>query len=195
MTISPFFRNLRTAYRAEMDDLTFDSDGRDVLRQRLGEKRQEIGFLVQMMELSPEMVAVIFHQGLRFTEPAVMEHLLSHEADELPEWASVCAGVDLTPWARELSEIILKAPAGEWFLTVAAGLQYMADKPDNSDKAFAGQDGDQDSEDHDDSDQDDDSDGVDDFNDHESDEVRGDARDRKEAGASWLEGQGFDHKN
>ena len=195
MTISPFFRNLRTAYRAEMDDLTFDSDGRDVLRQRLGEKRQEIGFLVQMMELSPEMVAVIFHQGLRFTEPAVMEHLLSHEADELPEWASVCAGVDLTPWARELSEIILKAPAGEWFLTVAAGLQYMADKPDNSDKAFAGQDGDQDSEDHDDSDQDDDSDGVDDFNDHESDEVRGDARDRKEAGASWLEGQGFDPKD
>ena len=193
MTISPFFRNLRTAYRAEMDDLTFDSDGRDVLRQRLGEKRKEIGFLVQMMELSPEMVAVIFHQGLGFTEPAVMEHLLSHEADELPEWASVCAGIELTPWARDLSQIILKAPAGEWFLTVAAGLQYMADKPDNSDKAFAGQDRDED--DDDDTDQDDDSDGIDDFNDHESDEVRGDARDRKEAGASWLEGQGFDHKD
>lgn len=192
MTISPFFRNLRTAYRAEMDDLTFDSEGHDVLRQRLAEKRKEIGFLVQMMELSPEMVAVIFHQGLRFSEPAVMEHLLSHEADELPEWASVCAGVELTPWARELSEIILKAPAGEWFLTVAAGLHYMADKPD---AAFAGQDGDQDSEEDDDVDQDDDSDGVDDFNDHESDEVRGDARDRKEAGASWLEGQGFDHKD
>ena len=192
MTISPFFRNLRTAYRAEMDDLTFDSEGHDVLRQRLAEKRKELGFLVQMMELSPEMVAVIFHQGLRFTEPAVMEHLLSHEADELPEWASVCAGVELTPWARELSEIILKAPAGEWFLTVAAGLHYMADKPD---AAFAGHDGDQDADEDDDSDQDDDSDGVDDFNDHESDEVRGDARDRKEAGASWLEGQGFDHKD
>ena len=191
MTISPFFRNLRTAYRAEMDDLTFDSEGHDVLRQRLAEKRKEIGFLVQMMELSPEMVAVIFHQGLRFTEPAVMEHLLSHEADELPEWASVCAGVELTPWARDLSQIILKAPAGEWFLTVAAGLHYMADKPD---AAFAGHDGDQDADEDDDSDQDDDSDGVDDFNDHESDEVRGDARDRKEAGASWLEDQGFDHK-
>lgn len=192
MTISPFFRNLRTAYRAEMDDLTFDSEGHDVLLQRLAEKRKELGFLVQMMELSPEMVAVIFHQGLRFTEPAVMDHLLSHEADELPEWASVCAGVELTPWARELSEIILKAPAGEWFLTVAAGLHYMADKPD---AAFAGHDGDQDADEDDDSDQDDDSDGVDDFNDHESDEVRGDARDRKEAGASWLEGQGFDHKD
>ena len=183
---SPFFLELRTAYQSEMDDLMFDTDGRDVLRQRLAEKRKELGFLVQMMELSPEMVAVIFHQGLRFTEPAVMDHLLSHEADELPEWTSVCAGVELTPWARELSEIILKAPAGEWFLTVAAGLHYMADKPD---AAFAGHDGDQDA------DEDDDSDGVDDFNDHESDEVRGDARDRKEAGASWLEGQGFDHKD
>ena len=186
MTISPFFRNLRTAYRAEMDDLTFDSEGHDVLRQRLAEKRKELGFLVQMMELSPEMVAVIFHQGLRFTEPAVMDHLLSHEADELPEWTSVCGGVELTPWARELSQIILKAPAGERFLTVAAGLHYMADKPD---AAFAGHDGDQDA------DEDDDSDGGDDFNDHESDEVRGDARDRKEAGASWLEGQGFDRKD
>ena len=191
MNISPFFRNLRSAYRAEMDDLTFDSDGRDVLRQRLAEKRKEIGFLVQMMELSPEMVAVIFHQGLRFTEPAVMEHLLSHEADEFPEWASVCGGIELTPWACDLTQIILQAPAGEWFLTVAAGLQYMADKPD---AAFAGQGGDNDSDEDEDS-EDDGAEGPDDYNDHESDEVRGDARDREEAGASWLEGQGFDRKD
>nr|WP_196869779.1 hypothetical protein [Polaromonas sp. CG_9.11] len=190
MTISPFFRNLRSAYRAEMDDLTFDSDGRDVLRQRLAEKRKEIGFLVQMMELSPEMVAVVFHQGLRFTEPAVMEHLLSHEADEFPEWASVCGGIELTPWARDLSQIILQAPAGEWFMTLAAGLHYLADK---SDAAFAGQGGDDCDEDSDGDDGD--TDEQDDFNDHESDEVRGDARDREEAGASWLEGQGFERKD
>ena len=192
MNISPFFRNLRSAYRAEMDDLTFDSDGRDVLRQRLAEKRKEIGFLVQMMELSPEMVAVVFHQGLRFTEPALMEHLLSHESDEFPEWASLSGGIELTPWAHELAQIILKAPSGEWFLTVAAGLHYMADKPD---AAFGGQGGgdarDEDSDEGDDGD----TDGQDDFNDHESDEVRGDARDREEAGASWLEDQGFDRKD
>ena len=185
MNISPFFLNLRTAYRAEIDDLTFDSDGRDVLRQRLAAKRKEIGFLVQMMELSPEMVAVIFHQGLRFTEPAVMEHLLSHESDEFPEWASLSGSIELTPWAHELAQIILKAPSGEWFLTVAAGLHYMAGKPDT---AFAGQGGDEDSDDGD-------TGGQDDFNDHESDEVRGDARDREEAGASWLEDQGFDRKD
>ena len=191
MNISPFFRNLRSAYRAEMDDLTFDSDGRDVLRQRLAEKRKEIGFLVQMMELSPEMVAVIFHQGLRFTEPALMEHLLSHEADELPEWASVSGGIELTPWAHELAQIILQAPRGEWFMAVAAGLHYLADKPDT---AFAGQGSGMDEEEDEDR-EDRDADGQDDFNDHESDEVRGDARDREEAGASWLEGQGFDRKD
>lgn len=195
MRISPFFLNLRSAYRSEMDDLTFDSDGRDVLRQRLAAKRKEIGFLVQMMELSPEMVAVIFHQGFSFRQPAVMDHLLGHEADEFPAWSEVSDGIEMAPWARDLAQTVLKAPAGEWFLTLAAGLHYMAGKPD---AAFAGQSGDdareEDGDDSDDGD-DDHTGGQDDFNDHESDEVRGDARDREEAGASWLEGQGFDRKD
>ncbi len=126
MSISPFFLGLRSAYQSEMDDLRFDSEGRDVLHQRLAEKRGELGFLVQMMELSPEMVAVIFHQGFDFKLPAVMDHLLSHEADEFPEWRSVADGLELTPWAQYLARVVLKAPGGEWFLTVAAGLEYMA---------------------------------------------------------------------
>ena len=48
MSISPFFRALRSAYQSEIDDLTSDSEGRDVLRKRLAEKRKELGFLVQM---------------------------------------------------------------------------------------------------------------------------------------------------
>ena len=195
MSISPFFLNLRSAYRSEIDDLTFDSDGRDVLRQRLAAKRKEISFLVQMMELSPEMVAVIFHQGFVFRQPAVMEHLLSHEADEFPAWSEVSDGIELAPWAQELAQTVLKAPAGEWFLTLAAGLHYMAGKPD---AAFAGQGRDDarddDSDDSDGGDEDHTED-HDDFNDHESDEVRGDARDRKEAGADWMVGQGFDRKD
>ena len=39
MSMSAFFRALRTSYQAEIDDLTFDSEGRNVLRQRLQEKR------------------------------------------------------------------------------------------------------------------------------------------------------------
>ena len=191
MNISPFFLDLHSAYQAEMDDLTFDSEGRDVLRQRLADKRKQIGFLVQMMEISPEMVAVIFHQGFAFSRPALMDHLLSHEADEFPEWSSVSASIELAPWTRELVEVILQSPRGEWFMTLAAGLHYLAGKPVT---AFAGQGGDAREEDSDDGD-DDDTDGPDDFDNHESDEVRGDARDRDEAGASWLEGQGFDRKD
>jgi len=192
MSISPFFLNLRSAYRSEMDDLTFDSDGRDVLRQRLAAKRKEISFLVQMMELSPEMVAVIFHQGFVFRRPAVMDHLLSHEADEFPAWSEVSDGIELAPWAQDLAQTVLKARAGEWFLTLAAGLHYMASKPD---AAFAGRGGDGARDEDSDDGDDDHTDDQDDFNDHESDEVRGDARDREEAGASWLEGQGFDRKD
>ena len=178
-----------------MDDLTFDSDGRDVLRQRLADKRKQIGFLVQMMELSPEMVAVIFHQGFSFPRPAVMDHLLSTDADEFPEWSSLSPSIELAPWTRKLVQVILQSPKGDWFMTLAAGLHYLAGKPV---AAFAGQGaGDaRDEDDEDGEDRDDDgSDGPDDFDTHESDEVRGDARDRAEAGASWLEGQGFDRKD
>ena len=90
---------------------------------------REIGFLVQMMELSPEMVAVIFHQGFRFEQPAVMEHLLTLESHDFPEWDTLADGVHLQPWARDLSDVVLRQPMGEWFLTVAAALEYMYTKP------------------------------------------------------------------
>ena len=194
MSISPFFLNLRSSYQSEIDDLTFDSDGRDVLRQRLAEKRREISFLLQMMELSPEMVAVIFHEGFKFKRPTVMDHLLRHEANEFPQWSSVSDGIELAPWAHELTQIVLKAPAGEWFMTVAAGLHYMAGKveaapvmprgDDEFDDDGADEDGDEDefdiAEDGDESDQSGQS---------------GTARARKEAGADWLVAQGFDRKD
>ena len=186
MNISPFFLNLRSAYRSEMDDLRFDSDGRDVLRQRLDEKRREISFLLQMMALSPEMVAVVFDQGFVFRQPAVMDHLLSHEADELPQWSYVADGIEVAPWARELLERILQAPGGEWFLTVAAGLHYMAGK---SGMQQGGEDG---PSDGDDADEDDDQDA---FDLDEDGNEPADSRARKEAGADWLAGQGFDRQD
>ena len=190
MRISPFFLNLHSAYQAEMDDLTFDSDGRDVLRQRLADKRRQIAFLVQMMESSPEMVAVIFHQGFVFNRPVAMDGLLTRETDEFPDWSSLSSSIDMAPWTRELVQTILQAPRGEWFLTLAAGLHYLAGKPV---AAHAGQ-GSDDARDGD-GDGDGDTDGPDDFDNHESDEVRGNARDRDDAGANWLEGQGFDRKD
>lgn len=189
MSISPFFTDLRSAYISELDDLRFDSEGRDVLRQRLADKRQELGFLVQMMELSPEMVAVVLHQGFNFRLPAVMDHLLTHEADEFPEWSSLSDAVGLTPWAQDMADVVLQEPGGEWFMTVAAGLEYMAGRPGPIS---------QNAGDHEDEGEDDDRE-----REHDVDEGRaqssddagdGDARTDEEAGGDWLADQGFDRK-
>ena len=183
MKISPFFLGLRSAYQAELDDLTFDSEGRDVLRQRLSERRKELGFLLQMMELSPEMVAVIFHQGFQFKLPAVMDHLLTHESDEFPDWDSLAHALHLPPWAHDLTQVVLKEPMGEWFLTVAAGLEYMHSKPDAAPVGKHGED-----------ERDADDDGDDRMDEFDADEEN-EARAREEAGADWMVEQGFDRKD
>ena len=172
MSISPFFHELRSAYQAELDDLSSDSEGKDVLRQRLAAKRKEVDFLLQMVELCPEMVAVVFHQGFRFPQPVLMDQLLSLEVDEFPEWDTLANAVQLTPWAQELAQVFLKEPSGGRFLTVAAGLEYMHGKADPSQAAQAA---DEDTEEEDGEDGD-------------------DARAREEAGADWMVEQGFDRK-
>ena len=191
MKISPFFLALRSAYQAEMDDMTFDSEGQDVLRQRLADRRKEIGFLLKMIELSPEMVAVIFHQGFQFKLPAVMDHLLSHESDEFPEWDSLTDAIHVLPAAQDLSRLVLKEPMGEWFLTVAAGLEDMYSKPDTAAR-------------HDDADDEEGDEGGDGSakDRYSSDPAGGadgederDERAREEAGADWLAEQGFDRKD
>jgi len=177
MTISPFFTDLHSAYQAELDDLTFDSEGKDVLSRRLSDKRSEIDFLVRMMELSPEMVAVVFHQAFVFKLPAVMDDLLGFEADELPDWSGLAADISIAAWAQHLADKVLAEPGGEWFLTVAAGLEYMAGKP----VAHTAQ-------------------ADDDESDDDEEEFDGDAEEqaeakaRKEAGDDWMAEQGFDRK-
>ena len=190
MSISPFFLQLRSSYQSEMDDLSFDSEGRDVLRQRLTQKRGELGFLLQMIELSPEMVAVIFHQGFQFKQPSVLEHLLSQEPEEFPEWERLADAVHLAPWSQELAQQILKEPMGAWFMTVAAGLEYMYSRPNAASTVAHKEEDDQDE---------DAEEGVADDDvgrsvlDSDADAARS-AREREEAGADWMAEQGFDRK-
>lgn len=187
MKLSPFFIGLRSAYQSELDDLSFDSEGRNVLRQRLADKRKELNFLLQMMEISPEMVAVIFHQGFRFPLPAAMDDLLTHESDEFPDWDSLSDAIQMTPWAQDLARVVLNEPMGEWFLTLAAGLEYMYSKPvslpagSNADDA----DGEDEEDDQD----------KDNYSDELDSEELADARAREEAGADWMVEQGFDRKD
>jgi acyl-CoA hydrolase len=191
MTISSFFHNLRSAYQAELDDLRTDSEGNDVLRKRLTEKRQELGFLIQMMELSPEMVAVVLHQAFRFTSPAAMDHLVAQDSDELPEWESVSGTIEVAGWARDIVQTILKEPMGEWFMTVAAALEYMHSRP-----LTAAERAQVDAEDEDGAEDRDDvrNERHDDNHTEDHDEEEADARAREDAGNDWMVEQGFDRK-
>ena len=173
MNITPYFRNLRSAYYAELDDLTFDSEGLHVLDKRLAQRRKEMEFLVHMMEISPEMVAVVFHKGFRFTSLSVMDHLLSHEPDNLPEWDSLSDALEMAPWTQDLVHVLQKQPMGEWFLTVAAALEYMYNKPEHAQTT----------------DSDDEAD-----TEHAEDADETEARTREEAAADWMVAQGFDRK-
>ena len=191
MLISPFFLDLRSSYQSELDDLTSDSEGKDVLRQRLADKRKEMGFLVSMIELSPEMVAVVFHQAFSFKDPAVLDNLLGREPEDFPEWAELSQSLTMAPWSLPLVDAVLKQPRGDWFLAVVAGLEYMAGKP-----ALAGRSSDDD--DHDTDSEDPNGDNLEDEFDAEEHEgdggAQGDAKSRKDAADDWMSDQGFDRK-
>ncbi len=208
MTISPFFRNLRTAYQAEIDDLAFDSDGRNVLAQRLKQRRKELSFLISMLELSPEMVAVVLHKAFTYKLPGAMEHVLRHEADDLPEWDSVADTVVIAPWAEELVVQILQQPQGAWFMTLAAALEYLYGRPQRQSGAAHdthqddAHDGNEDGS-HNDTDTSDNSDDTenhsgrrnnpsDDPNDEDDSD---DVRSLEDSGADWMAEQGFDRKD
>ena len=186
MSISGYFKHLRTSYQAELDDLTSDSEGKDVLKKRLAEKRKELDFLKQMIELSPEMVAVIFHDAFTIKLPAVMDDLLSFESDELPEWHTLADVVTLADWAKEPAKVILAEPKGEWFMTVAAALEYMFHKKTHRPALHEHDEEDDDNEDHD---------GGADYDSEHDKEAAKEAKLREEAGQDWMVEQGFDRKD
>ncbi len=193
MKLSPYFYDLRSAYQAELDDLVSDSEGKDVLRKRLAEKRNEIAFLVQMMELAPEMVAVVFHQGFRFSKPTVMEHLLGLPVDELPDWQSLAQAVALEPWARSLAQTVLREPQGARFMVVAAGLEYLQQHARLAPAAAASAHGDGDAAEEDGEDT---PEHDDDYSALSADDAMDpqNSRSREEASANWLADAGFDRK-
>ena len=193
MKLSSYFRDLNSAYQAELDDLASDSEGKDVLRRRLQDKRSEIGFLVQMIDISPEMVAVVFHQAFRFRgAAATFEPVLRlRDSFELPDWHSLASAVALEPWAEPLAETVLCQPGGEQFLTLAAALEYLQQHGQGASQSASGADSAEDDEDS-----------GEDNHDDEHDEMSADdardpqtARSREEAGDGWLSDVGFERKS
>ena len=176
MKISSYFALLRSSYEAEINDMAFDSEGKNVLRQRLAQRRKELPFLRQMMASAPEMVAIVFHQGMRFSKPALMDSLVAKDPSQLPDWATLSAHVSLEPWALGLAEELCKDPAGDTLMVLAAGMEYLFH---HTPAAVAPADDDED-EDKDRDDQD-------------SEEEK-EARAAEEAGNDWMAEQGFDRK-
>ena len=189
MKISPFFHDLRSAYQAEIDDLTEDSEGKDVLRKRLAQKRSEIGFLVKMMELAPEMVAVVFHQGFRFGRANALESVLACGQDDLPQWSTLANVVTLEPWAATLAKTVLSEPGGERFMVVAAGLEYLLQHA----RFAAAARGDEDES----SDEDDAAEHDDGYDALSADDATDphNSRSREEASSNWLADVGFERKD
>lgn len=193
MRISPFFLDLQSVYHAELDDLRSDSEGVDVLRRRLADKRKALGFLLQMMETSPEMVAVVLHQAFTFSKPAVLDRLVAQDADELPEWEQIEGALALAPWAQSTVAQILREPLGPWFMVVAAGLEYLYHRAPSAASHSAADDADDDNaDDHDKRDHNHDDRGGDRDG---ADDDEADDRAREDAGNDWLAEQGFDRKD
>ena len=175
MKKSPFFEELSSAYGAEIDDLTTDTEGKSVLSARLKDKRKQLDTLVQMIEFSPEMVLPVFYGAFTFADPRTIGHavLCEPDDDDFPAWEALSQSLTLADWAIPLAERIIVARGGEQFMVVAAAAEFLRthDTAAPEEKNMSDEAGDED------------------------DDADADADDLGEAGADWLSEQGFDPQN
>ncbi len=184
MRYSRFFNDLSSSYAYEIEDLTWDSGGSNVLASRLRTKREQFDQLLPMSEFDPVMVATAFRGGFNFgakeVSQGVFMELLSAQPGEFPSWETLAGKIALETWAEKLAERALRAPGGEQFMLIAAGLEYIfsgngaalrAVEPEAAETSGAG-------------DEDRDSDG-----DEAADS------DLAEAGEDYLSEQGFDRRS
>ena len=125
MKMSPFFSDLSSTYAYEIEDLTYDSAGANVLAARLKVKREKFADLLPMLETFPVMVVPAFRSAFRFGERALPEQLIAGGPDDFPSWEALSKVVGLEPWAEMLAQRSLEAPGGEQFMLIAAGLEYI----------------------------------------------------------------------
>ena len=91
MKLSPFFKELSSSYAYEIEDLTYDSGGANVLKSRLKVKRDQFDSLLPMKEDFPVMVAPAFHGAFRFSSKAVIEQLVAAKPGDFPAWTAAAA--------------------------------------------------------------------------------------------------------
>jgi len=194
---SRYFANLTSSYRAELDDLRTDSEGKDILRQRLATKRKQMQQLLPMMQFAPEMVAAAFHGGFTFKQKKTLEALVAKETGSLPGWATLSQALTIEPWAEPLIAIVLTDAHGEHFLATTVGLEYLHRHGHENAAAPSGDELDQDEEELEHDQELQDHDHNEDYlssDDVISNEGESNEFDLDKAGAEFLAGQGFDRK-
>jgi hypothetical protein len=192
MRISHYFEDLSAAYSAELEDLQSDSEGKNVLPQRLKEKRSQFAALMSMIDFAPEMVAPAFHGGIRFVNPHALTLLSSTEPDEFPEWDRLEDAVQFEPWAADLARVALREAGGERFMATVVCLEFLHERDVAkstsrsasrvASAAYAESDEEPEEQERNENDRESDGDDED------------DERDLDEAGAGWMEDQGFDRR-
>ena len=184
MKKSNYFFELLKTYLVELDDLMMDSGGKKVLQKRLDEKRGAIDALLQMLEYSPEMVAVIFYGAFDFKLPKVMRQLALIDPDELdlPEWAELEQSLVVEAWAQPLIAKALDCDGGDAFMVCVAALEFMRTH-DRHTEPSSNQATDDESNSN--------AEERDEARDEDSDDESNN-EDLGESGHNWLEQQGFD---
>ncbi len=180
MKMSPFFKELSSAYAYEIEDLTYDSGGANVLKSRLKVKRDQFQSLLAMTEAFPVMVVPAFHGAFRFKSKELILQLVACKPNDFPSWEAASATLELAPWAEDLARRALASAGGDRFMLIAAGLEFIlsglgataaAGEAEPARKEADGEDA-------------------------EADELRDDGvEDLGDAGEDYLEQQGFDRRS
>ena len=132
MKISPYFSQLKESYQSEIDDLRFDSEGKDVLNARLTVKRQLFKELLPMMEIAPEMVAATFHGSITVNDREQMETFVLEGPGALASWEVVSGSLTVRADQAHLIGLALTRDGGDEFLVTMACLQFLFDMPEES---------------------------------------------------------------
>ena len=193
MKTSRYFSALISSYQAEIDDLSTDSEGKNVLASRLKTKRKQVPQLLMMLASAPEMVAVAFHGAFGFKQRKTMEALVAKEG-HFPHWAALKPALTVEPWAESLIDSVLTSADGEHFLATTVGLEFLIKHSSEQAVVVQHEEPVDDQDDEQEREQRDVDDGYLSSDDRVDHEGESNEFDLDKAGADFLADQGFDRK-
>lgn len=165
---SIYFEDLAERYSSEIDDLRSDSEGKDVLKKRLREKRDAFAFLMPMLDEAPEMVAPAFHGAYTINDRKMLDRASRSTPGMpgFPRWKELEKTLGIAPWARPLIAECLAADEadGDAFLVTSVVLEWLLTEDLRRPQAATAA----------------------------EDEDEDDTEDLGESGEGWMSEQGFD---